>query len=271
MSTPEKDEELDKVEFKGEPSEESSGLDEYEAVVRNNKSYYGYKWGLVPDPAKKSTWNWAAFFLPFFWLPYRKMFKPFYILGLMPMLLTVVYSLIAMPDWLYAVILLACSLGSAFVVGWNGNRLYFIHITKILERAKTLPEKQRVHYIQNKGGTHIGTMLGLHLLLSVAIYGVSLGSSYIPTEKNITDVVHLSGEGIALDLYNDNPKWKVIHKMERYYVVEFTGYDYAYDENVRILFNVYFDKYYYEWFQVHINGGLLNDEETDDYIDYVNQ
>ncbi|WP_299090969.1 hypothetical protein [uncultured Metabacillus sp.] len=56
-----------------------------------------------------------------------------------------------------------------------------------------------------------------------------------------------------------------MEKKDRYHVVEFKGYDYTEDEDVRILFHVFFDKLIYEWRDVYLNGQKLSEEEAIDY------
>jgi Protein of unknown function (DUF2628). len=48
--------------------------EEVRAFVQRNADYYLRKWSKTPDPGKGIGWNWAAFFLPYFWLGYRKQY-----------------------------------------------------------------------------------------------------------------------------------------------------------------------------------------------------
>lgn len=263
MSTSENDGKRDNEESMGQPAV----LDEREKAVQKNKSYYFLKWGLVPEPAKKNTWNWAAFFLTMFWAAYRKMYKLFSLLGLITILWMLALYLIDIPYWVDSVFYLAIAL----FLGWNGNRLYYNHTSQVLERAKTLPEQQRDLYIQNRGGTHIGIMIGLSALIIVLNYVTATGASYLPTDTNIKNLVRFTDQGYTLESFTDDPKWEVVKKTERYYLLQFTGYDYRNNENVRILFDVYFDKNIYYWESVSINGQLLNTKDADDYESYIDK
>ncbi|WP_129691019.1 DUF2628 domain-containing protein [Gottfriedia acidiceleris] len=244
-------------------------LEAYEKVVKNNTSYYGLKWDLVSDPAKKNTWNWAAFFFTLFWFAYRKMYKVFLLLSFIVTLWTVTYLIIDSPLWLEVLIYWVIPLIISLLLGWHANRLYYLHISKLLKQTKSLPEKRRDYYIQNKGGTHVGIMIGLGCLLLFLDFVIVAVATYIPTSLNIVNTVAGTDEGIALEDYTDNPQWKVIEKRDRYYEVEFKGYDYSYNETVRILFNVYFYKDVYDWKKVYLNGKLLNDQEMEDYEKYI--
>lgn len=234
--------------------EESISFEEQRNVAQTNTSYYDLKWGSVKNPAKENTWNWVAFFFTLFWLAYRKMFKPFFVLGVIEMLWMVPFYLVDIPFWVDIPFYIVISL----VVGWNGNRWYYNHTSRILKQAATLSESQQLAYLRTKGGSHIGIMLGLNIFLIVLYFIADLGLSYLPTKTNIKDVVRLSGEGETLEVFTDKPKWKYVQKNGRHYVTEFKGYDYSEKENVRIVFYVYLDKQIYEWRQIYINGKKLS-------------
>lgn len=230
-------------------------------VVQKNTSYYNLKWSSVKDPSKNNTWNWMAFFLYPFWLPYRKMYIPFIIISLLDLIWMLPAYMIDMPLWLDISFYLAV----AIVAGWNGNRWYYKHTQRILKQVKPLTEVQREFFLKTKGGTHIGIMIGLNVLTIAITIGADMGLVYMPTKVNVKDVVRLSIDGDTLETYTDDPQWTYIKKEGRQYVVKFTGYDYSEKEHVRILFNVYLDKQIFEWNKVYIDGKKLNDEELEDY------
>lgn len=241
--------------------EELTSFEEQHKVVQKNIAYYDLKWRSVENPGKKNTWNWLAFFFSTFWLAYRKMYKPFFILVAIELLWAVPFYLVDLPAWLdlpfFAII--------SIITGWSGNRWYYNHTSHILKQARALPENVQESYIQTKGGTHVGIMIGLHALLIALYFAMDFGLSSIPTETNIKDVVRLSGEADTLETFMDNPEWKYVKKDSRHHVVEFTGYDYTEKEDVRIVFYIYLDKYMYEWQQVYINGKKLNEDDAEDY------
>ncbi|MED1564852.1 DUF2628 domain-containing protein [Bacillus paramycoides] len=240
---------------------------ELHKVVRKNTAYYDFKWGQVKNPEKENTWNWGAFIFPHFWLAYRKMYKLFIILTLIgvPTLITPVF--IDMPMWIDFIIYV----GTMLFTGWQGNRLYYKHIVRILHKAEDVPDYKKEYYLQSKGGAHIGVMLGLQAIV-IAVFGaISFGLSYLPTEPNIKNVVRLSLEGDALETITDNPNWKYVKKEKDYDVVEFTGYDFEEKKNVKIKFAVYLNDDYFEWQEVYLNNKKLSEEEQEEYQIYVEE
>lgn len=240
---------------------------ELHRVVRNNNAYYDFKWGKAKDPEKENSWNWVAFFFPLFWLAYRKMYKLFCIIALVgvPTLITSVF--IDIPLWIDVIVYL----GTMLFTGWQGNRLYYKHVVRVLHEAKELPDAQQHYYFQTRGGTHVGIMIGLNVLLVVVFGAAGYGLSYLPTEPNIKDVIRLSNEGIALEVLTDNPNWKYVKKDGRFDVVEFTGYDYVEKKNVKIKFAVYLEKQRFEWKEIYLNNKKLNEEETEEYQFYIEE
>jgi Protein of unknown function (DUF2628) len=241
--------------------EEFISFEEQHKVVQKNTSYYDLKWKSVKNPAKENTWNWLAFFFTTFWLAYRKMYKLFFILVLIELLWAVPFYLVDMPAWVDIPFIIIISL----IVGLNGNRWYFKHTSHVLEQAKSLSESQQDSFLQTKGGTHIGIMLGLNALAIIAYLILDFGLSYLPTETNVKDVVRISGEAATLEAFTDEPKWTYVKKEGRHHVVEFTGYDYTEKEDVRIVFFVYLDKQMYEWKHVYINDNKLSEKNAEDY------
>ncbi|MFD2991264.1 DUF2628 domain-containing protein [Fictibacillus nanhaiensis] len=155
------------------------------------------KWRSVEDPGKKNTWNWVAFFFATFWLAYRKMYKPFFIIAGLQLLWTVPIYFTDLPAWLdlpfYGII--------SIIVGSFGNN----HTNHVLKQARALHETVEDSYIQTKGGTHVGIMLGFHALLFALFFAMDFGLSFIPTETNIKDVVRISEEADTLEAYMDDP------------------------------------------------------------------
>ncbi|MGG1679711.1 DUF2628 domain-containing protein [Neobacillus sp. NRS-1170] len=236
---------------------------EQHKVVQINTSYYDSKWGSAQNPAKKNTWNWVAFFFPLFWLAHRKMYKWFLVFGLIGTLKLLPQHFSDNPIWGY--INTPYYLVIAIIVGWFGNRWYYNHTSQVLKQAKALPESQKDAYLQKKGGTNIGMMLGLCALLYL-FYFVADGVFYIlPTETNVKTVVSMSDEGLALEFNTDEPRWKYVKREGDHHVVEFTGYDKSKKENLHIVFFVYFIEDSFEWKQIYINGKKLSKKEAEDY------
>ena len=40
--------------------------------------------------------------------------------------------------------------------GWQGNRLYYKHVIRILHKAEDVPDHKKEYYLQSKGGAISG-------------------------------------------------------------------------------------------------------------------
>jgi Protein of unknown function (DUF2628) len=236
-------------------------FEEEHRVVQKNTAYYDVKWGYVEEPTRNNTWNWAAFFFFSFWLTYRKMYKPFFMISTLQLLWMIPFFLMDIPQWFH----LTFYVTIAFIVGRNANRWYFHYASTILKHAKTLPVPKQNAYLKIKGGTNPGMMLGLNALLGLLMF-ISFGFlSSMPTETNIKDVVRLSDEATLLETTMDKPGWTYVKKDGRYHVVEFSGYDSIKNEGVRIVFHVDKERDLFEWKEVYIDGKKLSEKKAKDY------
>jgi hypothetical protein len=99
------------------------------AAIGPRADYYLRKWREMDAKGKSYDWNWAACFLNVFWFAYRKMWGPMVAMGL----LYVVTSPFLDPTHktLLKVVLFVL-VGSSFVTGSFGNRLYRARVLRIL-------------------------------------------------------------------------------------------------------------------------------------------
>ncbi|MEC0668051.1 DUF2628 domain-containing protein [Priestia flexa] len=236
-------------------------FDAQHKVVQTNTSYYHTKWSSVTDPAKNNSWNWMAFLFFPFWLAYRKLYKIFLIIALIDIPLLVATYIIDIPFLVELLFYLVI----AIVIGINANRWYYKHAFKLVQSAMDLPEEKQILYLKDKGGTHMGSLIGLNALVIAFSIGADYGLSYLPTKTNAKDIMKYSDEGITLEAFTDNPTWTYIKKEDNHHIIQFKGYDYAEKEHVRILFYTYIHKQVYEWHEVYINGKKLSDEEAEEY------
>lgn len=248
-------------------SEGIISFSEQHRVTQSNTSYYDFKWGKVKDPSKNNSWNWAAFFLTTIWLAYRKMYKPFLLFCAIELIWLALSFCADIPLWadfiFYGI--------TSFLVGFYANRWYFKHTNYLLEKANKQPRHLQEAYLRTKGGAHIGIAIGWTLLGGAVYFAADYGLSYLPTETNVKDIMRYSEEAPTLESYNDHPKWQYLKKEGRYYIVQFTGYDYTYKEHVRILFHVYLDKQIYEWNSVYINDERLSKEDAIEYEYWIQE
>ncbi|MBK5470296.1 MULTISPECIES: DUF2628 domain-containing protein [Bacillus] len=251
--------------------QETISPQELHKVVQKNTAYYDFKWGKVENPAQGNTWNWVAFFVPTFWLAYRKMYKLFIILTLLSVPSVLVAPFIDIPDGIFLSISLAFQLVMMIFTGWQGNRLYYKHAVRILHKAEDTLDHEKAYYLQSKGGASFAGMIGLQVIVGIVFGVATFGLSLLPTEPNIKNVVRSSDEGFTLEVMNDNPTWKFVKKEKDYDVVEFTGYDYEEKKNIKIKFAVYFSEDYFEWQEVYENNKKLSEEELEEYQFYIEE
>ncbi|MGN5653599.1 DUF2628 domain-containing protein [Bacillus sp. Brlt_9] len=247
--------------------QETISTQDLHKVVKKNTAYYDFKWGKVENPAQGNTWNWVAFFFPTFWLAYRKMYKLFIILTLLAIPTLIIATFIDIPMWIDFIIYA----GTMLFTGWQGNRLYYKHVIRILHKGENMPDHEKAYYLQSKGGASFAGMIGLQVIVTIVFGGAMFGLSLLPTEPNIKNVVRSSSEGVTLEIMTDDPTWKFVKKEKDYDVVEFTGYDYTEKKNVKIKFAVYFSEDYFEWKEVYENNKKLSEDELEEYQFYIEE
>ncbi|MBA4492769.1 hypothetical protein ACFO25_09250 [Paenactinomyces guangxiensis] len=117
--------------------------EEQELYWFSQSSYYMMKWSESARPQLFSGWNWAAFFLPMFWLPLRKMYGWTFIF----LLLSEIDLLFFTGSWFGWLICL--------FFGLFGNALYYRHARnkiKTMKATEADPVDQR-YQISKAGGT----------------------------------------------------------------------------------------------------------------------
>ena len=88
----------------------------------------------------------GSLFLPNFWLAYRKMYKLFIIFTLLAVPTFIVATFIDIPMWIDFIIYA----GTMLFTGWQGNRLYYKHVIRILHKVEDVPEYKKEYYLQSK-------------------------------------------------------------------------------------------------------------------------
>ena len=138
-------------------------------VGANKWEYYSRKWN------QGISWNWAAFFLSFFWLGYRKMYMYiFIILGLFLLydIIIVFSGLDFGPDG-------TIGITAGVVCGLLGNYLYLMHANKEIKRVNEQQQGSDEFVqaeLQQRGGTSwLGVLAVFGLLI---LYGVLSGMVY---------------------------------------------------------------------------------------------
>ncbi|MBU5594506.1 DUF2628 domain-containing protein [Amphibacillus sp. MSJ-3] len=163
--------------------------------VGKNYDFYKYKWGSVDNPAKSTSWNWPAFLFGIFWLGYRKMYKPvFIIFGIY-----LAIDIFAIFTGLYDVADLineGLMMGISVCLGIYGNSLYYRHLReKIVMFEDSQADEQTIKYLGGASKKGIFSVLGI-LVGYLAIYSIlttlfSSGSIVFGTNEGpsgITDI-----------------------------------------------------------------------------------
>ena len=126
----------------------------FKMFVQNNVEYYDRAW------EREYKWNWAAFFLAFLWLGYRRMYS--LIFGLLGVNLLILIILYVIDYELYESLYDLVSLGFWIFVGLTGNKLYkskaektIIHVGRL-----RLSEQDELTEIEKRGGTSGFGVLG---------------------------------------------------------------------------------------------------------------
>jgi len=129
------------------------------AFVNENVDYYERVW------RKKYSWNWAAFFLAFYWMGYRKMYKHIILFNLVYLITDLIWFNFV-PNFDLA------SGGTALIVGifigFNGNNMYKTKVEKALERVSDLKlnYSDEIKALSSKGGrSKVGVFIGLGIYL----------------------------------------------------------------------------------------------------------
>ena len=131
--------------------------------------YYSSKW------RQGLSWNWAAFFLSFFWLGYRKMYA--YILIILGLFL--LYDLIIVLSGVDFGVDSTIGITVGVICGFLGNYLYLMHANKEIKRVTEQQhgsEEFMQSELQLRGGTSwLGVLAVFGLLI---LYGVLAGMIY---------------------------------------------------------------------------------------------
>jgi hypothetical protein len=150
----------------------SESLNElFKAVIGpNNRSYYLSRFHRFENNGRASaSWNWPAFFIPFFWGLYRKMWAACIAYFLIFILLKLfsrsggpnVYSLFP-----YFIIIIH------IVVSLNANELYYKHCKQKIKEAKLLSGKheERCAELSRVGGTSNVVLWVLVILGALSVF-----------------------------------------------------------------------------------------------------
>ena len=141
--------------------------------------YYLRKRDKMAASNSNTSWNWAGFWLTYFWAFYRKMYALGGILFGLSALVSILGTFIDIMA--HPAVSMAISLLYAVFVGLVGNYMYLNHADKCLAEARQMPPQEQDAYIAKKGGTSIGPVILVFvvvLILSGIRYAVMYQKVY---------------------------------------------------------------------------------------------
>lgn len=142
-----------------------------ELFVGKNYYYYKNKWQGKPEHQSFTSWNWAAFIFPVYWLAYRKMYLEAFL-----------YGLIALVVW----IIPGGGLIAGMFAGIYANFYYRKKALKVIGETSGMMDDEARQYINKRGGTSVPGVFvtgGITVFLAISVIaGLVLFSS--GEEKN---------------------------------------------------------------------------------------
>lgn len=127
-----------------------------ETFVGDNYYYYKTKWEHKNPNRAFTSWNWAAFFFPFYWMVFRKM----YLYAFLFLIVSIVGGIIP-----FSGIVFHCLLSS------YANYLYFKRSNAVVQTASQYSNDEARMHLNKHGGTSV---MGLILSITIVISLVGL-------------------------------------------------------------------------------------------------
>lgn len=127
--------------------------------IRKNTKYYERKFADLEVSGGRASWNWAAFFFPFYWCFYRKLYKQ----GALMAFINIACSFIPIVNMIVGIVI-------AFVCGMFGNSFYYDHIMEEITECDQieLPEELVRYYVLEHGGVNMAASMLSALLMMMA-------------------------------------------------------------------------------------------------------
>lgn len=164
-------------------------------VGEKKEDYYLNKWS-----KGEQTWNWAAFFLGIFWLGYRKLYVPIFVMLAIFLVIDVVFALVGINDTYESN---AIGIGVGLTLGFLGNYLYRQQANKKISRLQVQYRDydQLRHNVKlSGGGSWAGAFAAIGLFvgyLAVSMFIIT----YVPavTGSSETEFVNVSRTTSSLE------------------------------------------------------------------------
>ena len=140
----------------------------FKMFVKDNVEYYNRAW------EREYKWNWAAFFLSYFWLGYRRMYS--LIFALLGINLLIIFTLCVIDFELYNSLYDLIAIGFWIFLGLAGNKLYkrkaektIIHVSRL-----RLSEEDELTELEKRGGASGFGVLGAIGILIIFAFTVGM-------------------------------------------------------------------------------------------------
>lgn len=142
-----------------------------EIFVGNNYDYYKKKWDHRSPEKSFTSWNWVAFFFPYYWMVFRKMYLNAFLI-----FIGIIIGLF-IP---FAGLALHCLSGA------YGNYLYLKKCHSTIKTASQYTNPEACIYLKKHGKTSITALiLSIAIVISIAAI-ILLGVFFITFESNST-------------------------------------------------------------------------------------
>lgn len=147
----------------------------YASVVGGNFPIYRQRWRLDQGIATGSgTWHWPAFLLGLIWMMYRRMYRLAAMWAGLLLLISVVETLLDVPDGLSLVITFALSI----TTGIFGNSWYLAHCQRLIAQARAVTggdETRLRNELAARGGTSVvATLIAIVVAVVLSTVGAAL-------------------------------------------------------------------------------------------------
>lgn len=245
--------------------------------VGKKSQFYDQKWRKMDQTSSKNSWNFASFFLTFFWLGYRRLFKElFIIMGLF----FVVEFVFLFSHWditylQYANFVLG--LGVAVILGLFSNNLYRRQVEKKVTIFRNVAGSQdeKEMLLRGKGGTSTGGLFGaigiyaiyflimMYLVVSIFIPVLQIKGGNLDAYPDIT-------VGEAFDDFFDKGNWDSKKSKASFKEVEFTGTKKFEGEKHDVKINIIIDSdNKFQFDRIIVDGDELNNVDTNMFVEFI--
>ncbi len=148
----------------------------YASVVGGNFPIYRQRWRLDQGgiATGSGTWHWPAFLLGLIWMMYRKMYRLAAMWAGLLLLISVVETLLDVPDGLSLVITFALSI----TTGIFGNSWYLAHCQRLIAQARAVTggdDARLRSELTARGGTSVvATLIAIVIAVVLSTAGAAL-------------------------------------------------------------------------------------------------